>query len=226
MSSQIAGLAGTSSSSSTSSSTSSTQGSDALGKNDFLKLLITQLQNQDPTSPADTSQFASQLAQFSSLEQMQNINTTLQSLVTTQGSANQLSTANLVGKEALCTTKQLQLAANGTVDLVANLSAASASTTLVVTDASGTQVAKVDFGAQAAGQNTLTWNGLGNNGSHVAAGTYTLTLTATDSSGNNVSLDQTIRRKVDGVSLQGTTPVLVMGSDQVPVSSVEEIVSP
>lgn len=207
-------------------STKDAQGSSKLGKNEFLKLLLSQLANQDPTSPTDSKAFVAQLAQFASLEQMQSTNNTLESLLIAQTSASQINAVSLVGKDALCQIQQAHVAADGGVELVANLSAASASTTLVVTDSLGKQVAKVDLGPKPAGKSTVTWNGVGSEGAHVPAGDYTLTITAADKSGKTIALDQTARRRVDGVSFKGGSAQLLVGADVVPLSSVLEIVQP
>ena len=80
-----------------------------LGKDDFLKLLTTQLQHQDPLQPMDSQAFIAQLAQFSSVEQLTALGTRLDTLLVAQASANQLQTASLVGKEVLFRSDQLRL---------------------------------------------------------------------------------------------------------------------
>jgi flagellar basal-body rod modification protein FlgD len=222
MSSQIAGLGTTSSSF----STSDPHGSSKLGKDEFLKLLLSQLANQDPTAPSDSKAFVAQLAQFASLEQMQSTNNTLESLLIAQTSSSQINAVSLVGKDALFQTSQTHVTSDGGVELVADLSAASACTTLVVTDSLGKQVAKVDLGPKPAGKSTIAWNGIGSDGAHVPAGDYTLTITASDRSGKNISLDQTSRRRIDGVSFKGGSAELLVGSDRLPLYNVLEIVQP
>jgi len=74
-------------------------GSSSLGKDDFLKILVTQLQNQDPTSPMEDKEFIAQMAQFSSLEQMQNLNTTMSNFITLQTQANLISYGQFIGQE-------------------------------------------------------------------------------------------------------------------------------
>jgi flagellar basal-body rod modification protein FlgD len=223
MSSAISGLGNTSSAASP--STSDPQGSNAMGKDAFMKLLVASLQNQDPTAPNDPNQFIAQLAQFSSLEQLQTANTTLESLLTAQTSSSQFNTVNMVGKDALVQTRKATLTADGSAQLTANLSASSASTTLVVTNAAGTQVASVNLGALPAGESPVTWDGTAN-GTHVPAGDYTLTVAAADGAGKSIPVDQTARRRIDGVSFKGGSAVLLMGTDQVPLANVLEVVEP
>src|SRR5438874_406051 len=90
-----------------------TTGSNKMGKDEFLKILMAQLSNQDPASPADTGQFVAQLAQFSALEQSQNMNTNLENLLVAQASATQNSAINLVGKDILYKTDSLTLTEGG-----------------------------------------------------------------------------------------------------------------
>ncbi|MFD1357543.1 flagellar hook assembly protein FlgD [Fictibacillus halophilus] len=74
-------------------------GSNILGKDDFLKILITQLQNQDPTSPMQDREFIAQMASFSSLEQMTNMNQTMQQFLTFQTEASLLQQSQMIGKQ-------------------------------------------------------------------------------------------------------------------------------
>src|SRR5215213_6921849 len=88
---------------------SDARGSSALGKDEFLKLMMAQLAQQDPTAPSDSNAFVAQLAQFSSLEQMQNVNSSLQSLLIGQASQNNSGAVNLVGKDILYKTDKIHL---------------------------------------------------------------------------------------------------------------------
>src|ERR1700753_752320 len=115
----ITGIDNTSTASTASSSTA--QGSNTLGKNDFLKLLMAQLQNQDPTQPSDPTAFTAQLAQFSQLELQQNANDTLTNIATAQASANQQGAVNLVGKNVTSSTSSVTLAAAGGALLTGSL---------------------------------------------------------------------------------------------------------
>src|ERR1039458_8712701 len=95
-----------------------------LGESDFLKLLTTQLQQQDPTQPMDNTAMVAQLAQFSALEQMTNVNTTLTQMLTGQGTALEATAASMVGKTAIFNTDQVSLTQGKTATITANLSQA------------------------------------------------------------------------------------------------------
>src|SRR5213076_3542955 len=102
---------------------SDAHGSSALGKDEFLKLMMAQLSQQDPTAPSDSNAFVAQLAQFSSLEQMQNVNSTLQSLLVGQASQNNTGAINLVGKDVRYKTDQITLEQGQTATTSAKLGA-------------------------------------------------------------------------------------------------------
>src|SRR3954453_14024041 len=88
---------------------SEVHGSSTMGKDEFLKLMMAQLSQQDPTAPSDSNAFVAQLAQFSSLEQMQNVNSSLQSLLVGQASENGTSAVNLVGKDVTYKTDKVTI---------------------------------------------------------------------------------------------------------------------
>jgi flagellar basal-body rod modification protein FlgD len=96
----------------------------ALGKDAFLKLLTTQLQYQDPTQPMDNTAMVAQLAQFSSLEQMSDVNTNLTKMLTAQGTALETTAAGLVGKTAVFSTNEVGLTEGKTATISATLSQA------------------------------------------------------------------------------------------------------
>lgn len=220
----------TSTSSSSASSSTSAMPTQTLDQNDFLTLLMAQLQNQDPTQPVDDTQFASELAQFSSLQQLTDIGSTLDSMLSAQSSANQLQAANLVGKNVLYQTTQVQADGKDPVALGVNLSLASDSTVAVVTDASGNVVRTLSLGAEPAGVTNFTWDGNDQSGNPVSAGTYNVAVTATRTDGQSVTASALAEGSVSGVTLSSSgssgTPTLVIGNQQVGLSNVVEIVNP
>src|SRR3954462_6523060 len=130
---------------------SDAHGSSKLGKDEFLKLMMAQLSQQDPTAPSDSNAMVAQLAQFSSLEQMQNVNSTLTSLLVGQASQNNTGAINLVGKDILYKTDQLTLEAGQTPTASAKLGSEAAEVTATITDSTGKIVRTIKLGAQPAG---------------------------------------------------------------------------
>jgi len=150
----------------------------SLGKDDFLKLLITQMRNQDPLSPMQNQEFIAQLAQFSSLEQMQNINekldaSTSSDLLMAQSISNAMVT-NLIGKEVRLQTDQIQLADNGQVEFGIQAEKAAASAQVSIYNSSGNLVYYEDLGAVDAGEISFTWDGKNTQGNQAKSGTYSV----------------------------------------------------
>lgn len=215
-------------SSASSADTSNVQGtgSNKLGKNEFLKILTTQLQYQDPTAPMDNSQFVAQLAQFSSLEQMQNVNTTLEQLVTVQKAASQNSAIGMVGKDALYSSNEQSLTAGGSVKVEATLAASAADVTMTISTPDGKTVRRQSFGALQAGVNELTWDGRDDKGDVQPAGAYLVNVAAADLQGKAVSVTQYSRSRITGMSFSDGTAQLLLGTKSVPLDQVAQIQDP
>ncbi|HEY7726623.1 MAG TPA: flagellar hook capping FlgD N-terminal domain-containing protein [Anaeromyxobacteraceae bacterium] len=197
-----------------------------LGKDDFLRLLITQLANQDPLSPVDNQAFIAQLAQFASVEQLQGLGTRLDTLLLAQASTNQMNVAGLVGKEVLYQADGVDLAAGEPAALQARLSAAASDVTAVVQDASGRTVRVIQLGQRAAGPVDFAWDGLDENGNACQPGRYRVLVSASGASKEPVPVDLRARGRVRGVSFDGEAPVLLVGSSRVALSNVVEIGQP
>lgn len=194
-----------------------------LDKNDFLNLFITQLKNQDPMNPQDSSQFIGQLAQLTQVEQAYNTNTNLQNLLT-QGSNNMaMNAVSFVGGTVQASGSQVSLTAGTPSSVNFNLPGAASSVTVSVQDATGATVKTFSSGAMGSGDNALAWDGTDNKGNALPAGTYSFSVSALDASGNKVIATPFIRGTVDGVDLSSSTPTLSIGSIQVPLYSVTSV---
>jgi flagellar basal-body rod modification protein FlgD len=194
-----------------------------VNQDDFLKLLITQLQNQDPLQPMDNQQFAAQLAQFNSLGQLIDINSKLSGLQSGQGSMNQYNAASLIGKEISAAGNQISLSAAGSPSINYQLSANAARVVVSIVNASGELVRQIDAGARGAGDQTVVWDGKDSAGNKLAAGEYGFAINAADSNGRTVAASGNIQGVVTGVKLDGAAPVLEVGPLQVPLSAVTAV---
>ena len=179
----------TTNSSASSSTTSTATSSSATAYNTFLTLLTTELKNQNPLDPTDTSEFTSELISLSGIEQQQQTNATLSSVLS---SLNTMSISNgiaYIGKtvEASGDTTPLQ---SGSANWNYTLSDSAASVQLQVTDSSGTVVA-TSAGDATSGKHSYSWNGAGSDGTTYSSGDYTLKVTALDSSGKAVATSTT-----------------------------------
>jgi flagellar basal-body rod modification protein FlgD len=192
--------------------------------NTFLTLLTTQLQNQDPLSPMDSTQFTQQLVEYSQVEQQINTNTNLQSLISLQQSNASAAAVSYLGTNVTVTNGNAALT-NGTATWTYALGATAANTTLTVTNSSG-QAVYSGSGSTSAGSNNFTWNGQDNSGNQLPDGTYTLAVNATDASGATVTTAVASSGTVSEINLSGTTPQLVIGSMTVPLSQVAAVEMP
>ena len=201
--------------------TSSTQTKNTImGKDDFLKMLIAQLKNQDPLNPLDGSNFAAQLAQFSSLEQLQNMNTQLQTLGTSFSSLNNVQVANLIGNEVSAKGNTTTVGGS-TNTMYYNLPSDVKQGTVKIYNAEGTLMKTFSFGSQKAGTNSLTWNS-----SNVSAGTYTFEVSATDSSGNDVSVTSMVTGKVTGATFKNNVPYLTVNGQDIAFADILSVRKP
>jgi flagellar basal-body rod modification protein FlgD len=195
-----------------------------LGKNDFLKLLTAQLQQQDPTQPMDNTEFVAQLAQFSSLEAMNNVNDTLTELLAAKGTSVQTTAASLVGKTAIFETDDVVLEKGKTATITANLSQAATNVNVVIQDDDGTTVRVLTPGAMASGSQRIEWDGLDSNGDAVESGTYTVQITASDINGSAVSLTQSGSARITGITYEDDgTPLFMAGGNSLKLSDISEV---
>jgi flagellar basal-body rod modification protein FlgD len=214
----------TTQSTATTSSPSLTSPNEALGEDSFLQLLVTELQNQDPTTAQDPTTMVSQMAQFSALEQQTNTNTLLTSMQGQVSALFQAQTSNLIGTNVQVTSTSLNLS-NGQSSIGINLPSAAAKVSVAIQNAAGQTVATLTPGAMAAGNQVVTWNGQSSSGVQLPDGTYTVAVTATDASGNAVNATTTSMATVTAVSFVNGTVMVTAGGQQYPLSSINEISS-
>ena len=211
-----------------SSSTASPGAAKSLTKEDpratFTKLLVAQLEHQNPLSPMDNTQFTAQLAQFTSLEQLQAMNTHLSSLMHAQTTTNGLQAATLIGKEvqAKGDTTYVQKG-GGASPLNYTLAADSAKVQIDVLDQAGNTVRTIEARHQKAGPQKITWNGKDAGGRTLSEGHYRFTVTAQDKGANPVAVDVFLKGTVEGVTYEGTQPYLTVGGNRVELTALTNI---
>jgi flagellar basal-body rod modification protein FlgD len=217
---------GTGGTSGTNGSTNGTTGANApggaMGKDQFMKLLIAQMQNQDPMNPMQGDQMATQLAQFSSLEQLQQMNTTLAGQASASsallGAIQTNAAMTTIGHGILAVGDAVQVGGAGatqsvTVDLGANAKTA----TLNIVDANGKVVGSRDLGALSGGRQTFD---LGDAVSGVSSGNYSYSIDAKDAEGNAIAVSTYMNGRVDGISSGANGLVLNLGNLQIPYANV------
>jgi flagellar basal-body rod modification protein FlgD len=198
-------------------------GSSALGKNEFLKILVAQMANQDPTEPKDSSQFVAELAQFSSLEAQQNTVSSLNSLMLGQATANQTAAATFIGKKIDFNGGKVDFDGATAVAASARLEAQASKLDVTITDANGKIVRTLQLGARGAGDVQMAWDGRDDKGAVVPKGSYSMQPVAYDANNKAVSVALSTSGTVSGVAFQGGVPYLRVGSNLIKMSDVTSI---
>lgn len=199
----------------TTATTASTR--NVIGKDEFLKMLIAQLKHQDPMNPMDGTAFTAQLAQFSSLEQLQNINTQLTSFTRQQQSLGNTQAVNLIGREVLAKGDTIQVEGSP-VDLSYQLKGDAATGLVRIYNANGELVDALVFKNQKQGLNTLTWNPPSS-----TVGRCTFEVSAADSAGKSVGVDAMIQGEVTGVNYRDGVTYLSVGNREIAFSDVVSV---
>lgn len=189
----------------------------------FLKLLVSQLKNQDPLNPMDNAQLTSQLSQISTVTGIEKLNTSMQSLATSFTSAQSLQSAGLIGHTIY--TDGNTLGFNGSTPALGgiNLSQSADNLKVNVLGPSGDVVRQIDLGAHQAGLVAFNWDGLSDSGANVAAGSYSFEIKAT-SGGQTVPAASLMSGQVSSITL-GTdgAHAIVNGIGDVPVGQIKQI---
>lgn len=194
-----------------------------LTQTDFLKLMTTQLQAQDPTHPVDNSQFVSQMAQFSQLTSSQDllasVNGLSSALSSSLQSSQMLSSTNLISRQVLVPSTTLAYSGGG-ISGAANV-VATGDVSMNILDATGKVVRTMDLGSQSAGLSPFTWDGKDGGGNVMASGKYSMHATS-----NGRLLDTYAAGAVTAVGYGGAsvgTYLQVAGIGGVPLSEVAQI---
>ena len=197
-----------------------------LGKQDFLNLLVSQMKNQDPLDPMKGTEFAAQLAQFSSLEQLTNLNTMMSSSVDANAvlaqSINNGLSATFIGKDVRASVDSFQYDGEGTVKLGYDLTTAAETVKVKIYDSNGNLVKTLN-GSADKGQSTVSWDGSGAKGETLAAGKYTFKVEAVGADGGAVTRQQYIFGNVAAVRFKSTGTVFVIDGVEIPLANILEI---
>jgi flagellar basal-body rod modification protein FlgD len=212
----------TSTSSSTASNKTASTATTGIADNfqTFLTLLTTQLQNQNPLDPLDTNQFTQQLVQFAGVEQQLKSNDQLKSLIDIEKSAQATQALVYVGNTVAVdgSTAQFDTSATWNFQTEKDTSA-----TITITSSTG-QTAFTGSYSLKQGNSSFVWDGKGNDGVQWPAGTYTMTATGKDSSGNSVAISTEVQGIVDSVDLTASPPLLSIGGQSYTTDKIKRVV--
>lgn len=188
---------------------------------EFLQLLTTQLQNQDPTSPLDPNQFTSELVQFASVEQQINTNTSLNTMISLQQTQEAAAALGFVGST---------VAVSGTTAPLANGQAAwsysvsqPATAAISISNSSG-QVVYTTTQTVQPGAQTFNWNGVDNKGNSWPSGSYTIAINATGANNQSVPVTTQVQGVVTGVNVSTTPPTLTINGQSYPISQITQVI--
>lgn len=195
-----------------------------LGKNEFMDLMIAQLKNQNPLEPQDNGEFISQLAQFSSLEEMQKLSGSVDDVVSQFRSTQALQASAMVGRTVLAPSGIGVLGASGEISGNVEVPATTSGLRVSIENQAGERVRQMDLGSQQAGVTGFSWDGKDGNGNSLPPGPYRIVAEASYPDGQQ-QLGTMVSANVDSVSLGkgGSVTLNLAGMGSIALSDVEQI---
>lgn len=196
-----------------------------LDKDSFMKLFVAQMQHQDPLKPMEAYEISAQLAQFSSLEQLYNLNENMNNMIAYQTSQNNLQLLSLINKKVEVVTDKLTLQGGKATEARYELGEEATSCAIKIYGEDGTCVRSLNLGSRDAGSYTLDWDGKDQKGAILPDGRYSFDVVANDATGNEVPVNTSICGRITGLDFEGgiTTLVLEDGS-KVSVADVARVI--
>lgn len=191
----------------------------------FMKLLVTQLQNQDPMNPMDSAETTSQMAQINMVTQLSQLNTSLTSMMSTFSAQQTLQAAGVIGKSVLAPGSSVGFDGSAAVDFQANIPSGLRGGVVQILDSVGSVVREMEFGAQAfTGYGAFSWDGNKTDGTAAPGGNYTVKAYGVDSTGTATALETQTWQKVTSVALSGgSTQMVLADGSAVDLSAVAQI---
>ena len=203
--------------------TSSTEQPESLGQDVFLNLLITQLKHQDPLEPMEGTEFVTQLAQFSELDEMRELTSGQEDLQSYMASLNNFAAVSLLGKAVEFSGDEVTHQEGTSTALEFLLPSDAAQVTVALYDTRGNLVHTVDKGPMAAGNQTALWNGTDEHGQPLPSGTYRLDVVAQDASQGTIPVELTQQGSVREVVFQDGLPMLRVGERWLSLPEIKSI---
>ena len=198
-------------------------GDSSLGKDDCLQILVAQLQAQDPLAPMEGQEFASQLAQFSSLEQLTNVNDNLEASQAFDVAMSNNSAIALIGKNVDAPGNAVDLKSGEVETLSFSLDGDAADVSIDIFNSTGAIVSTIDLGAQTKGLREYVWNGTDSSGALLPAGNYTFNVTASDSVGNFVPTETFAAGLVTDVIFEGGQAYAIVNGQKLAVNEISKV---
>lgn len=177
------------------------QGNKDLGKDEFLKLLVAQLEHQDPTNPQENGEFIAQLAQFSQLQESQKMSSSLEDFSSSFQSTQHLQATSLVGRPVHVESEESLLSEEGAISVVADMESSASNVTLNVYNEGGQKVDSYDLGQQPSGRNEFIWSGMDANDERFPPGMYRFEVNASQG-GETTEVPTYLSANVNSVTIE------------------------
>lgn len=195
-----------------------------LDKDDFLKLMLTQMKNQDPMNPMQSHEMAAQLAQFTSLEQLFNVNKNLEGLSSKQDPLAKFEALNFLGKTIKSDTREIFHAVGDSAnELRFNLGGDASKVKVKISDDFGQPVKEIESQNLNKGLAKIVWDGKDSRGRDVKAGRYTFSVEAENAGGQKINVQTETKGVVTGVNYTPEGPLLMVGDQKVKLQDVQKI---
>lgn len=193
-----------------------------LGKDDFLTLLVTQLQNQDPLKPMDPTEFTSQLAQFSSLEQLNNINENLGALHPIRDGFDRLAALSMIDKYVVSESETFNFQGEA-AEIGFRFTEKLRDATVYITTAEGQTVGNIKVSDPSAGEHFVWWDGKDQDGQQLPEGIYSLRVVGTTQEGDPVSGSSLVKSQITGVEFSDPETILMTTNGPVKLSEISKV---
>jgi flagellar basal-body rod modification protein FlgD len=193
-----------------------------LGKEDFLRLLVSQLENQDPLNPSDPTEFTAQLAQYSSLEQLTNINKSMESINTLSEEFGRLSALSLIDRSMVINGNTFDFDGQN-ADMGFSFQDSVESVTLYIRNENGQSVAQMKVNSPVSGENWVGWDGTDSNGRQAPSGKYTFSAIGVDAQGNEIHGQPLVESRITGADFSDSDYTLLTDSGPVEISDITRV---
>jgi flagellar basal-body rod modification protein FlgD len=183
----------------------------------FLKLLVAQMNNQDPLNPMDNAQVTSQLAQINTVRGIENVNSTLSKFMQSQASGRITEASSLIGRDVLVAGDTIDVSGDQKgveMRVGASMTTDAAKVRVEILDSKDKVVRSIDLGPRKAGAHSVAWDGKNDSGEAVAAATYKIRVVGADEAGKSVQASALVGRQVIGVSGDATAPRVELAGGQ------------
>lgn len=200
-------------------------GNNELNKDAFMKLMLEQMKNQDPTNPVKSHEMAAQLAQFTSVEQLSNISRGIDDLKQAQAPVGNFQALNFIGKSVSGdSAKIIRSEGDKEHEIRFTLGSNAKSAEISIYDLNGIVLKKLSMNDLKKGENETSWNGIAENGQVTRSGEYRVKIEAVNDTGKKIHAETKFDGKVSGVNFTADGPVLLVGNKSIKLSEIKKIV--